>query len=174
MLATWFRILLVPIIIALMMLQPPGWNFWSAGIFLVASFTDWLDGYLARRFNAVSDMGKFLDPVADKVLVSSILILLIPLGRIDALAVILLLNRDILIGGLRSLAASKGKVIAADKMGKWKTAIQMVAIPLILFEGQVAGFSLITIGFWAIWLSVLLSVVSAMQYCWRFYYDSTL
>ena len=169
MIATIFRILIVPLIIAIMILQPQLWNWYSAGLFVIASITDWLDGYWARKYDSVSILGQFLDPVADKVLVSSILILLIPMGRIEALAVIILINRDVFISGLRSIAASQGLVISAGPMGKWKTALQMVAIPLILIGEKSLGFHLETLGYWGIWGSVILSVISGFQYVMAFF-----
>lgn len=165
--ATWSRILLAPIIVALTLLQPPYWQICSTLLFILAAITDWLDGYLARKLNAVSDWGKFLDPVADKVLISSVLLVLIPLKQIDPVSVMILINRDILIGGLRSYAASKGVIIAADQLGKLKTALQMVAIPTLLL-GPSCVIDLSEIGFWAIWLSVVLSVVSGIQYFYNY------
>jgi CDP-diacylglycerol--glycerol-3-phosphate 3-phosphatidyltransferase len=165
---TLFRIFAVPLIIALMILQPAHWNWMSAGLFILAAVSDWLDGYWARLYDAESDLGRLLDPIADKFLVSSVLILLIPLQRIEALLVVLLLSRDILINGLRSFAASKGKVIAAGNMGKWKTAVQMVAIPAILIYENVFFLSGKEIGYWGLWVSLGLSLFSGFQYLWLF------
>jgi len=156
--------LVVPVIVVLMIWQPDGWNWWTAVIFVLASLSDWLDGYWARKYKAETDTGKLLDPIADKFLVSTVLILLIPLGRIEALLVLLLLNRDIIINGLRSFAASKGKIISAGQMGKWKTAVQMVAIPAILIHENVGPLSGQAIGYWGLWLSLGLSLFSAAQY----------
>jgi len=164
MIVTWIRILITPLVAGLMLLEVNNWHIWASGLFVLASITDWLDGYLARKLNAVTLWGKFLDPIADKVLVSTVLILLVPLGRLDAVAVILLLNRDILIGGVRSVAATYGLVISAGPLGKWKTALQMIAIPLLLFGGAPFGINIVEIGYWGIWISVALSVISGLQY----------
>ena len=117
MIATLFRIFIVPVVVVLMMLKPTFWAPICCVLFIIASITDWLDGYLARKLNSVSTMGKFLDPMADKILVSSVLIMFIPLGWIEAIAVLLLINRDMLIGGVRSIAASRGQIIAAGNIG---------------------------------------------------------
>ena len=161
---TLFRMVSVPFIVVLMIWQPSGWNWLSAGLFILASLSDWLDGYLARLYNAETDLGRLLDPIADKFLVSTVLILLIPLYRIEALLVVLLLNRDIIINGLRSFAAAQGKIISAGELGKWKTALQMVAIPAILIHDHVGPLSGQWIGYWGLWLSLILSLVSAAQY----------
>ncbi len=162
--ATFLRIAAVPIIVVVMLIEAPYWNWVSASLFIFASITDWLDGYWARKYNAESDIGRLLDPIADKVLVSTVLILLIPLGRIEALLVVILLNRDILINGLRSFAASKGKIISAGQLGKWKTGFQMVAIPALLIHENVGPISGQFIGYWGLWISVGLSLLSAGEY----------
>ena len=137
----------------------------ASGLFILASFTDYLDGMLARRYGVVSVLGQFLDPVSDKMLVSSILIMLIPLGKISAILVVLLLSRDTLIGGLRSVAASQNVIIAAGSMGKWKTAIQMIAIPSILIEHPI----FYKIGLFGLWFSLVLSLASGWQYLYSFF-----
>lgn len=167
--ATLLRIAAVPIIVAVMLLETPYWNWISAGLFVFASITDWLDGYWARKYKAETDIGRLLDPIADKVLVSTVLILLIPLERIEALLVVILLNRDILINGLRSFAATKGKVISAGQLGKWKTGFQMVAIPALLIHDNIGPFSGQFIGYWGLWISVGLSLLSALEYTYGYF-----
>lgn len=167
--ATLFRIAIVPVIVVLMILKPSDWALICCVFFIIASITDWLDGYLARRLNSVSIMGKFLDPIADKILVSSVLIMFIPLGWIEALVAILLINRDVLIGGLRSIAASQGLVIDAGSLGKWKTTIQMIAIPSMFLSDSWIFLPFRDIGYWGLWLSVVLSIVSGFQYFMAFY-----
>ena len=164
MIATLSRIVIVPLIVLIMIYKWPYWNWISSILFILASITDWLDGYLARKLKSVSVMGKLLDPVADKILVSSILIMLIPLGRIEALAVLILINRDVLISGIRSLAASSNYIIDAGQLGKWKTAVQMVAIPALLINDTFWDIPFGSLGYWGIWLSVTLSLISGFQY----------
>lgn len=165
---TYFRMAAVPFIVVLILLKPTFWNWSSAVLFVLAALSDWLDGYFARKYKTESDLGKLLDPIADKFLVSTVLILLIPLERIEALLVVLLLNRDIIINGLRSFAASQGKIISAGSLGKWKTAVQMVAIPAILIYENVGPLSGQWIGYWGLWLSLILSLISAAQYLWGY------
>lgn len=166
---TLFRMFAVPVIITLMIGQPTYWNWISSALFILASISDWLDGYWARKYKAETDLGRLLDPIADKFLVSSVLILLIPIKYIEALLVVVLLSRDILINGLRSFAAAQGKVIAAGTMGKWKTGVQMVAIPLILIHDDVWIIPTYILGYWGLWLSLGLSIYSGLQYTWGFF-----
>lgn len=162
--ATLFRIAIVPFIVVLMIYKPNHWPIICFILFVVASLTDWLDGYLARKLKSVTMMGKFLDPMADKVLVSSVLIMLIPLNLIEALAVVFLINRDVLIGSIRSIAAAKGQVIAAGPLGKWKTAIQMVAIPSLFLSQSWSFLPFYEVGYFGLWISVVLSLISGIQY----------
>lgn len=136
----------------------------AAALFIFASLTDYLDGSLARKFQVESVVGKFMDPVADKILVSSTLVMLIPSGRLDPFMVIILLSRDTLISGLRSIAATQNRVIAAGTVGKWKTAWQMIAIPAVLIREPLFGIPIYEIGYGILWISVVLSVYSGAQY----------
>jgi CDP-diacylglycerol--glycerol-3-phosphate 3-phosphatidyltransferase len=160
---------MVPLIIFVVLLQPPFWNWIAAAAFILASISDWLDGYWARKYKAETDIGKLLDPVADKFLVSSVLILLIPLGHIEAILVLLLLNRDILIGGLRSMAAAEGKILAAGPLGKWKTGVQMVAIPALFINDTLGPIAFRWVGYWGLWLSLALSLFSGLQYSYDYF-----
>lgn len=162
---TWSRILVCPLFVVLFALPGAIWGWLSAFLFTLASGTDWLDGYYARKYNATSNMGKFMDPIADKILVSTVLIMLIPTGRIGPVLVILLLTRDIFIGGIRSVAAADNLIISAKPAGKWKTAIQMMAIPVLLIPlGDYPAFVLHGLGHTLLWISVILSTFSAYQY----------
>ena len=140
----------------------------AALVFTLSAFTDALDGYLARRLNKVTPEGQFLDPIADKVLVSSTLILLVHLQRIDVSVVLILINRDIFVSGIRSMAALKGWVLSARPLGQWKTALQMGGIPLILLNEEVLGLRTSSVGLWLVVLSLPLSLISAWDY-WRAY-----
>ncbi len=136
---------------------------------LIASISDYYDGYFARKYNAVSNMGKFMDPVADKILVTSILTILILPGKVDPYLVILLTARDTLIGAIRSVAAADGLIIAARASGKWKTALQMGAIPAVMLGGSLpflpdGGLWIGHAGSVLLWISVLLSIWSGIQY----------
>ena len=139
-----------------------GWI--AAVLFILGGITDWLDGSLARKWNVQSNMGRFMDPIADKVLVSSALIMMISNGRADAILVLLLLVRDILIGGIRSVAAVDGLVIDAKAAGKWKTALQMGAIPVLMIDFSFIDLPIHEVASGVLWASVILSLISGAQY----------
>lgn len=131
---TLARIGAIPAIVVLLFYDSRVAGFWAAVIFGLAAFTDWLDGWLARRWEVVTVLGKFLDPLADKLIVMAALIMLIPHNRVPAWAVFLLLSRELVVTGLRSIASSEGIVIAASDLGKYKTIFQMVAISGLLLH----------------------------------------
>jgi len=171
---TVVRMALIPVFISFYFIGMPGWYAWAALVFIIASFTDWLDGYLARKWNQVSTFGKFMDPIADKLLVLSALLLLLVWGKlgeeqglfngIGLLTVLILLSREFIISGFRLVAASKGVVIAADKSGKLKTAVQMVALILLLLNGLIFGEFGKIFGLVLIYASVVISVYSCFEY----------
>jgi CDP-diacylglycerol--glycerol-3-phosphate 3-phosphatidyltransferase len=170
---TWSRMAAaVPLTAVVLMMSKPVSGWIAAGIFILAAITDWLDGHFARKFNAQSTMGKFMDPIADKILVSTILILLVPGGAVHPVLVILILGRDILIGGIRAVAAADQLIIDAKAAGKWKTAVQMIAIPAVLIDvplvtdslGPLYNISTQTIGHGLLWISAILSLISGIEY----------
>src|SRR6185312_8124374 len=126
------RVVAIPFLVWLLDTPTPVRGYWAGIVFTAAAITDMLDGYLARKLNVVSVLGKFLDPLADKLIVMASLVWMVPMGRIAPWVVVLLLARDISITGLRSIAASEGVVIAAGESGKAKTALQMVGILMLL------------------------------------------
>lgn len=142
------RIILVPVTMLFMLpvniygRQPEGWNAFinsngmtvAAAVFIIASLTDMADGKIARKYNLITDLGKFLDSLADKILVISIMLGLVYLGRLSPVLVMIIILREFAVSGLRMIAASKGEVIAARMIGKVKTVTQMVAIIYIMFE----------------------------------------
>lgn len=169
MVLTYLRAAIAPVILVILM---SGWAYagWIAAIiFLFASLTDWLDGWLARKFGAESNMGKFMDPIADKILVLGALLMLLDMGRVDPIMVFLFLARDIFIGGIRSVAAANNLIIAAKPFGKWKTAIQMVAIPCLLVYEPIGKIPLADIGYAGLWISVGLSLLSGAEYTLGYY-----
>ncbi|MGE3758712.1 MAG: CDP-diacylglycerol--glycerol-3-phosphate 3-phosphatidyltransferase [Pseudobdellovibrionaceae bacterium] len=167
---TMSRVVVVPFLILLMIPQHWAYHLAAGILFILASISDYYDGYFARKFNAVSTMGKLMDPVADKILVSSILIFLIPSGRIDPYLVIVLLGRDTIIAGIRAVAAAENLIIDAKAAGKWKTGLQMTGIPMVIignpFGVAVVGneIPIIKIGYFLLWVSVTLSLWSGYQY----------
>lgn len=161
---TWFRIWIVPVIVGLMIPNEVPYNIAAALLFIIASITDYYDGYFARKYNAVSTMGKLMDPIADKILVTSILVLMATSGKIDPYMVIVILARDTFIGGIRSVAAADNVIIDAKPTGKWKTALQMVAIPAVMIGEAIWKIPFDKIGHVVLWVSVILSIVSGVQY----------
>jgi CDP-diacylglycerol--glycerol-3-phosphate 3-phosphatidyltransferase len=164
----WFtisRIAMVPFILLCMLPNAFWWNVAAAVLFIMASSTDYYDGYFARKYNAISNMGKFMDPVADKILVSSVLVMMAYFQQIDPWMVIVILARDTFISGIRSIAAADGVVIAAKPAGKWKTALQMAAIPGVMI-GEIPGYLpyLDKIAYTVLWVSVVLSISSGVEY----------
>lgn len=137
--------------------------------FIIASITDYYDGYYARKLNAVSNLGKFLDPVADKILVSSVLIILLQQSRVEAWIIILFVARDTIVGGLRAAAAADGVVLSAQSSGKWKAALQMIAIPFLMLNNLHPDFQNNRIGHGLLQVSVILSLVSGFDYCLAYY-----
>ncbi len=142
---TFLRILMIPVFVAVFYITVIPYNYLiSAVIFVLAAFTDFLDGYIARKYNLVTDLGKFLDPIADKILVSTALIIMLLPANGDVImpfyagiAVAIILARELMVSGFRIIAASKGLVLAADKLGKIKTFIQDAAICVLLVGASV-------------------------------------
>ena len=161
---TCFRVILIPFFIVALMLPGviPGNDYIALAIFIIASFTDMLDGKIARKYNLVTDFGKFMDPVADKLLVCSALICLIELGRIPAWMVIIIIAREFIISGFRTVAADNGVVIAASYWGKFKTVFQMIAVCLLIVNIDNPVIKIITTII--LWIAVILTVVSLVDY----------
>lgn len=154
-------ILIVPFVI--FMLLPVGGAAakWIAlALFVIASATDWLDGYIARRDNLVTTFGKFMDPQADKLLVCAAMICLVEMGKIPAWIVIVIMSREFIISGFRTVAADKGVVIAASYWGKFKTVSQMIMI--ILMIADISVLAVVTDIF--MWVALILTVVSLLDY----------
>lgn len=157
------RVIMVPFLVLFMLF---GWGgeankYISLIIFAAASITDWFDGYLARKYNLITNFGKFMDPLADKLLVCSALICLVELDRLEAWIVIVIIAREFIISGFRLIAAENGVVIAANYWGKFKTVSQMIMIILLILN---LGGVFDVIGQVFVWLSVALTVISLVTY----------
>jgi CDP-diacylglycerol--glycerol-3-phosphate 3-phosphatidyltransferase/cardiolipin synthase len=169
---TWLRIVLIPVFVVVYYLpdawlSPPAKNWTAMAVFAVAALTDWLDGYLARRWGVASAFGAFLDPVADKLMVAAALILLVELGRAEAYLAIIIIGREIAISALREWMAQLGKVrnVAVAFLGKVKTAAQMTAIiALLLHEPLIPGVSTPLLGTISLWLAAILTLWSMVHY----------
>ncbi len=161
---TVLRILLVPVFVVLMLTKKPSLQVFAAVIFVLAALTDMLDGHLARSRNLVTTFGKFLDPLADKILASSAMILLVELGVLSSWMVILVIFREFAITGFRILAASQGITIAAGKSGKLKTIFQLVSLTLLLFSFPYTMEMGMSIGQFLFFVSILLTVISGVEY----------
>jgi len=133
-LITLARVAAVPVVVILLLSDTRTSSMWAAAIFGLAAVTDFVDGWLARKWGVVTVLGKFLDPLADKLIVMAALIMLIPLDRVPAWAVFVILAREMIITGLRSIASSEGIVIDASELGKYKTIYQMIAIPGLMLH----------------------------------------
>ena len=161
---TLLRVILIPFFVVCMLAVSADWGKWAAlAIFVIASLTDTLDGYLARRDNLVTNFGKFMDPLADKLLVCSAMICLVDLERIPSWVVIIIIGRQFVISGFRLIASDNGIVIAANYWGKIKTVCQMVMIIVVIADlGGVFGIVEQVL----IYLSLLLTVISLATYLW--------
>lgn len=160
------RILAVPVFIVLMLKPTPERALWAGIVFSLASITDWFDGYLARKWEQVTKIGKLLDPVADKILVASALILLVEVDptRVPSWMAIIIIGREIAVTGLRAMAASDGVVIPAETMGKYKVGAQVTAVLSFLFSYPIGAQWPIMLGTAALWATVVLSLYSGAQY----------
>lgn len=161
-LLTWARIAAIPLIVGVfeLPLSEEHRNLLATVLFIAFALTDWLDGFLARRLNQTSAFGAFLDPVADKFLVSASLLILVQLGRVDALIALVIIGREIAISALREWMARIGaaKSVAVHMIGKVKTTVQMIAIPFLLYNGRLPGG--IDTGAWGTWLIYLAAVLT--------------
>ncbi|PTB18427.1 CDP-diacylglycerol--glycerol-3-phosphate 3-phosphatidyltransferase [Trinickia symbiotica] len=174
---TWLRIVLIPLIVGVFYMPDTAMsefyrNVAACAIFVLAALTDWFDGYLARKWNQTSAFGAFLDPVADKLMVTAALLVLVQLARIEAAIALVIIGREIAISALREWMAHIGaaKSVAVNRLGKFKTVCQMVAIPMLLYYGPlplVPGRFVIDTRVWGIWLiyvAAILTVWSMLYY----------
>ncbi|OGQ50759.1 MAG: CDP-diacylglycerol--glycerol-3-phosphate 3-phosphatidyltransferase [Deltaproteobacteria bacterium RIFCSPLOWO2_02_FULL_53_8] len=163
------RIVCAPVIVVLLLSPDESWSIVAASVFAAVCATDWLDGYLARRWSSVTTLGKFLDPLADKILITSALVMLVSLERIPAWAVAIMISREMAVTGLRSIAIETGVVIAASKLGKWKTMLQIISIvPLILYY-PFFGVDFHAIGIELFAAAFILTVWSGIDYFIAFF-----
>ncbi len=170
---TIFRIILIPVFMAFMIIGTPVCQLAALVTFIVASISDAVDGYIARNYNQISNFGKFMDPLADKMLTTAAFLLLFEQGRftwLPSVAIMIILTREFTVSGLRMMAGSQGKVIAASMFGKVKTVSQMVAIIAAIFLMNQSLFlqaPAILITNILVWISTILTVISGVDYVWK-------
>ncbi len=168
-LITLSRIFFALPIIVLLYFPGPVTCFLAALLFAIASITDYFDGKIARSANLVSTFGKFLDPLADKLLICSVLVMLVACGWVEAWVVILILGRELAVTGLRAMAADEGVVIAADKYGKLKTVLQITALIPLLLHYPILGIPFHELGTFFLYLALILTIFSGANYFCGFY-----
>jgi len=177
-LLTFLRIALIPLLVILLLSPSRTSCFFATAIFAIASITDWLDGYIARRMGIVTLFGKFLDPIADKLIVAAALIMILPYNRAPAWMVLIILSREIIITGLRSIASTEGIVIPASNLGKFKTIFQIVAILALLLHYDYYWFfgiqnpylyvNMHNVGMFYLWIATILTIWSGIDYLAKF------
>jgi len=167
---TLFRIACIPLLVLLLFFPHRETSFLAALVFGLASISDLLDGFLARRRQMVTVLGQFLDPLADKLVVSAALIMLIPLERVYAWMVVVIIGRELAITGLRSVAVSEGKVISASELGKKKMVFQIVAVLGLLLHYEYFGVDCHAVGMFFMWLAVIVTLWSGFSYFRSFWH----
>jgi CDP-diacylglycerol--glycerol-3-phosphate 3-phosphatidyltransferase len=166
---TLFRIGAIPLVALLLLFFPGRWpSLIAAAIFMLAAISDGLDGYLARRGNMVSNAGKLLDPLADKLLVCTALIMLIPLGRVSAWIVAVIVGREMVVTTLRGVAGSEGVVIAAGSLGKFKAFVQLIGTNLLILHYSYLSLDIHLMGTIMIWIALVLTLWSGVDFILRF------
>jgi CDP-diacylglycerol--glycerol-3-phosphate 3-phosphatidyltransferase len=169
---TMLRIGVIPALFCLLFSPGPTMSIVIAILFIAAALTDLLDGYIARRFEIVTTMGKFLDPIADKLIVNTAMILMIPIGRIPAWIVAVIIIRDFAVDGIRNIASSEGIIIQASPLGKRKTLCQIFAVSALMIHYPFIGADAHTIGMVILYIALILTVTSGFDYFLKFYRNS--
>lgn len=163
------RILAVPIVIVFITYPGATASFWAALIFSIASATDLLDGYIARYQKSETALGKLLDPMADKLLILSCMIMLIPLGRVPAWMVVIIIGREVAVTGLRGIASAEGLIISASKLGKAKLIFQTISMGALILHYNYLGINFHDLGMVLLWVALALTVWSGIDYFMKFY-----
>lgn len=166
---TMLRIGVIPVLFGLLLSPGPVMSLVITSLFILAALTDLLDGYIARRFQIVTTMGKFLDPIADKMIVNTAMILMIPIGRIPAWIVAIIIIRDFAVDGIRNVAFSEGMVIQASPLGKRKTLCQIFAVSALMIHYPFIGADAHAVGMVILFIALILTVISGIDYFLKFY-----
>jgi len=161
---TMGRVIIIPVFMAAFYL-PDSLGHWLSGmLFIIAAVTDWLDGYMARKRGEITAFGRFLDPVADKLLVSAALVLLVSADMTPAVLAVIIIGREVTIGALREWLAQRSTVVHVSLIAKWKTALQMIAISTLLLHETVLGIPLHDLGMTLLWVAAVLTLWSGYDY----------
>jgi len=171
---TMLRVTVIPALFLLLLSPDPELSLFIAILFILAALTDLLDGYVARRYGITTKIGKLLDPMADKIIVSAAMILLIPIGRIPAWIVAIMIIRDLVVDGIRSIASVSGRVIGASQLAKKKTLCQIVAVSALIIHYPLWVIDAHGVGMVILYLALALSIVSAADYIQKFYRNTFL
>lgn len=166
---TLLRIGIIPVLFFLLLSPGPEGSLFIAGIFVIASLTDLLDGYIARRYQIVTTMGKFLDPIADKLVVNTAMVLMIPLGRIPAWIVAIIIIRDFTVDGIRTIASSEGVIIGSSRLAKQKTLCQVVAVTALMIHYPFLGADAHLVGIAILYVALFLTLYSGLDYLMKFF-----
>lgn len=165
---TLFRVILVPVFMTLLMIDNDVCRWSAIGVFVLASVTDWLDGFIARKYDQTTTFGKFVDPLADKILTTAAFLILMHYGRMSVWALMIVLAREFMVAGVRLVAAGEGKVVAASMWGKLKTVSQMAAIIaamlLLPVHSTILGVQPKLLSDILIWISIVFTVISGVDY----------
>jgi CDP-diacylglycerol--glycerol-3-phosphate 3-phosphatidyltransferase len=166
---TMLRIGIIPVLFFLLLSPDSTGSLVIAGIFVIASLTDLLDGYIARRYQIVTTMGKFLDPIADKLVVNTAMILMIPIGRIPAWIVAIIIIRDFTVDGIRTIASSEGVIIESSRLAKQKTLCQVVAVTALMIHYPFLGADAHLVGIAILYVALFLTLYSGLDYLVKFF-----
>jgi len=166
---TMTRIVAVPLLIVFLISSSRVDALIAAGIFILASITDWLDGVIARRRNQVTTLGTLLDPIADKLLVAAALVSLLQIDKIAAWIVVVIIGRELAVTGLRAVAAGVGVIVPASRLAKWKTVSQYVAVTMLILEKGIGAAPFHTATTAVLWVALGLTIISAVDYFYRFF-----
>jgi CDP-diacylglycerol--glycerol-3-phosphate 3-phosphatidyltransferase len=166
---TLLRISIVPFLFILLLDPGEFWSLILAILFVIASITDFFDGYFARKYNLITTMGKFLDPIADKLIVNTAMILMIPIGRIPAWVVAITIIRDLIVDVIRSIASSEGNYIQASPIGKQKTLAQNIAVTALMIHYSIFGIDAHVVGTIILYIALFLTIYSGADYFIKFY-----
>jgi CDP-diacylglycerol--glycerol-3-phosphate 3-phosphatidyltransferase len=166
---TLLRISVVPFLFILLLSPGEFWSLILAILFIIASITDFFDGYIARKYQMITTMGKFLDPIADKIMVNTAMILMIPIGRIPAWIVAITIIRDLIVDVIRSIASSEGIYIQASTLGKQKTLAQIIAVTALIIHYSIFGINAHAVGMVILYIALVLTIFSGFDYFLKLY-----